>query len=332
MPDLPRNRPNQALASPPRLWEVFWNAAGHAEVLRPLDSDRVEEVLRQAITDSQTQWPGLELDAASFVAYLGERLARDPQVLEQVAVGLSQGTFPSFVEVPDLYLACGCATACGQAIASFERHFGTILSTLAARFAKPHQPAEDLGQSLREKLFVRQEMRPPRIAEYRGVGHLENWLRVTASRSFMDELRRAKRAARERPSSDEELLDITTAQSWELSFLKEHYRDAFRQTFAEALGHLPTEDRILLRFHTLSGLSIDQLAGLYKIHRSNVARRLARIRECLLEQTRAGLMERLRVDRREFESIMTLISSRLDVSLGRLLTTATGLGPAPEEP
>jgi RNA polymerase sigma-70 factor (ECF subfamily) len=58
---------------------------------------------------------------------------------------------------------------------------------------------------------------------------------------------------------------------------------------------------------------------MYRVHRSTAARQVARTRDALLAATRRALMARLHIGRREFESIMRLISSQLDVSVATFL-------------
>jgi hypothetical protein len=51
---------------------------------------------------------------------------------------------------------------------------------------------------------------------------------------------------------------------------------------------------------------------------------VAKIRAKLLRETRARLLDRLRVGRSGFDSIMRLIESQLDVSICRLLPPEEG--------
>ncbi len=308
------------------LWRALLQGAGRVGGDARVDPDAAGALLRAQLEEARGLWPQLTLDSLSFMVYLGDRLGRDEQVLEQVVEAVRQGTLPPFLSVSELYLACACATGLPGAVEAFEQRYGGALAALARRFSRAHRPPEDLAQTLREKLFVRLPDRPPRIADYRGVGHLENWLRVAATRAFVDESRRAQRSEREVPT-DEAAIFEHGGPDWEVRFLKARYRQAFRQAFTEALGALPAEERSLLRFHTVQGLSIDQLGGLYGIHRSNAARRLARVRDKLLTLTRSELMTRLQINRTEFESIMGLIHSHLDVSVARLLATQADVAP-----
>ncbi|MFY0535383.1 hypothetical protein [Nannocystis pusilla] len=54
------------------------------------------------------------------------------------------------------------------------------------------------------------------------------------------------------------------------------------------MAELDEQARNLLRQHLLDGLSIDQIAGLQRVHRATAARRLVRVREDLAQRTRAA--------------------------------------------
>jgi RNA polymerase sigma-70 factor (ECF subfamily) len=66
-------------------------------------------------------------------------------------------------------------------------------------------------------------------------------------------------------------------------------------------------------------LTLDQLASLYEMHRSSVARRIAKTRSGLLSATRRALMTRLATSPADFEELMGLIASRIDLSIERHL-------------
>jgi hypothetical protein len=64
-------------------------------------------------------------------------------------------------------------------------------------------------------------------------------------------------------------------------------------------------------------LTIDVLAGLYKIHRATAARRVAAARARLVERVRAALARDLALSDAGIDQVITL--SNLDESLGQLL-------------
>jgi RNA polymerase sigma-70 factor (ECF subfamily) len=176
---------------------------------------------------------------------------------------------------------------------------------------------DEVKQIVRTKLLVAEQGRPPRVLEYSGRGELRSWVGVIATREALTLLRRG---GRETTPADDVMLAVPSPVTGpELDFLKDHYKDEFRTAFTHALQELSPRERNALRHHYVHGLTIDQIATLYGIHRSNAARRIAKARESLLSATRRRLVLGLKVDRGEFESIMRLIESRIDVSIGRML-------------
>jgi RNA polymerase sigma-70 factor (ECF subfamily) len=105
----------------------------------------------------------------------------------------------------------------------------------------------------------------------------------------------------------------------ELTYLKAVYRTAFREAFAAAIGSLEARDKSLLRQHLVDGLTIDELAPIYGVHRATAARWVASARELLLQRVRREFAERARVSDRELRSVLRLVESRLDLTLQRLL-------------
>jgi|GEM_PF-4314550 len=49
----------------------------------------------------------------------------------------------------------------------------------------------------------------------------------------------------------------------EIAYLKQRYRDEFREAFVAALGALDERQRNVLRQHHLDGMTIDQLGSLH---------------------------------------------------------------------
>jgi RNA polymerase sigma-70 factor (ECF subfamily) len=62
------------------------------------------------------------------------------------------------------------------------------------------------------------------------------------------------------------------------------------------------------------------MSVLYRVHRSTVARWLADARAALLDETRTEVSQKLGVHRHEVESLMRVVSSRLDLSAGFFLS------------
>jgi RNA polymerase sigma-70 factor (ECF subfamily) len=262
----------------------------------------LESLLSDIVQAAAAAWPEIRLGAAEFVAYLGQRLARElppDQALRQL-------------HTVDLYLACACACGDTHAVAAFEiQGLGVIDRALASLRIDEHVVAE-VKQQLRRDLLVG-DGRPPGIVDFLGRGHLRGWVRVMAVRAALALVRRARRDR----SIDQDLLEheLGPQNDPELEFLKHKYRSEFGSALQEAIGDLPVRERTLLRQQFLDGLSIDEIGFLYQVHRATAARWLVRARERVLARTRAKLMRRLTLQPEEFESILRLIHSRLDFSL-----------------
>jgi RNA polymerase sigma-70 factor (ECF subfamily) len=107
-----------------------------------------------------------------------------------------------------------------------------------------------------------------------------------------------------------------------LAVMKAKYRDEFKRAFHAAVAALSDRERLLLRQAELDGLSIDELAKFYGVHRATTARWVESAREAVLKKTQEALAERLAIASAEVASIMRLIRSSLDVSLPALLRDA----------
>jgi RNA polymerase sigma-70 factor (ECF subfamily) len=259
---------------------------------------RVARVLDAA----RSAFPELAIDPRDLARHLGRHVHDEP-AWER----LRPAEFA-------LCLACGRGSR--EALSRFEVLFEPTLRAALRRFATANVPADELSQLLRERLFVGSGS--PKILEYSGQGFLENWLRVTAVRTFTDAVRSGPK--REVPLP-EGLLEAESGDDVELAYLKTHYRAALKQAFEHAVGALEGGSRNLLRQSVVQRLTIDQIGALYGIHRATAARRVEKAKADLLVLTRARLMEQLHVEETELDSIMNLVRSRFDLSVGRVLSS-----------
>src|SRR5262249_39301080 len=94
---------------------------------------------------------------------------------------------------------------------------------------------------------------------------------------------------------------------------------AFKAAFGDAMASLVPDDRSLLALHYVDDLSIDELAKVLGIHRATAARRVAKVREQLLEGTKDRLRERLQVGVETLDTLMREISNELHISVFKLL-------------
>ncbi len=289
-----------------RFWAVLGSARRNGLTLG------WEARLDAALEDAARTWPSDWLSREEFAAELAARLNDDDEP--------DIGRWWDHLRAADLYLACACVRGIGGALDRFERLHGAEIGRIAQRFDRPGLPADDLIQLLRAKLFTTPgpEGRP-RIATYTGQGFLQNWLRVTATRTFIDCCRTHDEPP-EVPIRSELVAVLPEPKGDpELALLKREHMTHFKASFAEAVAALDGADRLLLKQHLVERLTIDQLGALYHLHRASAARRIAKARDALLLATRIALARRLGVPPERLASVLELVASRLEASIERLL-------------
>lgn len=266
-----------------------------------------DAIAERVVGTVRAAWPGLGVDPVAFLEHLGSLLAPS-EPLAFAAEGLA---------AEDVYLAFACSRADKNALVAFERLVTEEIRAATAKLRLAPDKGDDLRQLLWQKLLVPSEGRP-KILEFSGRGRLRHWVRVAAVRLALDDLR-SQRSAREMLSQDELLGVASTDNDPEMQVLKQLYGREFRQAFEQAIGKLSPEDRNTLRSYYSAGLTIDEMAAGFGIHRATAARRVAKARMTLLAATRRELGERLRLSTAELKSVMRLIQSQLHVSVQRLL-------------
>jgi RNA polymerase sigma-70 factor (ECF subfamily) len=258
--------------------------------------ERLHEVGRNA-------WPDVQVSAADFANHLALHLGLSSEAAE--SLGTRAG---------DLYLALGAARGDAAAISVIDR---TCIAQVDAALhgMLPSSEIDDLKQQLRHRLFIGTSG-SPKILDYAGRGELRAWVRASAVRAAISVLR-----SRKREHMHQQDLWIAAPRIGvdpTIDHLRPRLQVEFRAAFETALGSLETRERNLLKHHFLDGLSTDELAVLYRVHRATAFRWLARARERLLSQTRQALAARMSLRRSEVDSVMRLVDSQLEVSVVRL--------------
>jgi RNA polymerase sigma-70 factor (ECF subfamily) len=105
----------------------------------------------------------------------------------------------------------------------------------------------------------------------------------------------------------------------ELKLIKERYREPFKQALRAALGELSSEQRNMLKLHFVDGMTLENVATAFHVSRATIARRIAQARDAVFDHVRVRLQAELGIDRAEFEGLLGLLRSRLELSLSALL-------------
>lgn len=266
------------------------------------DLEAVETLLSEHLESGRTAWPGVSLAPEALPRHLARHLRAEGTLVD--ALRQLHGA--------DLYLACACALGEPHALRAFERH---VLQKVPARLGQlPASTVDEVLQVLRQRLLLGQGGAPPKIADYSGRGPLLAWVRIIAAR-IVGEL--ASKDGRQElfDETPEVLARMLAPDDPERALLKEDSHQVLAAALRAALAALSERERALLRLHHQHGLTMDRLAAMYGESRSTVARRVIQARERLLTLTRAELSTRSRLDARELESLLGLVSSRLDFSV-----------------
>jgi RNA polymerase sigma-70 factor (ECF subfamily) len=264
------------------------------------------QTLGDLLTAARAAWPNVNLADADASAFIVARVdPRDPSAAAHIG---------------DLFIACACSRGDNTAIRALEaRYFGDLRRALA-RMNLDDDTISEVEQLLRQQLFVGENGAVPRIAEYAGRGDLGGWLRVTAVRQAW---KLGRKVRREVPFEVAETPVTTRSADPELGYMERAYRDSFALSFREALASLDPKERLLLKQHMIDGLTIDDLGALHNVHRATAARWIARAREVLLDRTRERFAVKAGIDKRECDSVLRLVQSRLDVTFRTLGGTGT---------
>ncbi len=257
------------------------------------------------------RWPSIAIEHDTFVAFL--------ETLPAGAGAVEAASEHDDEALAELYLACGCHNRDAAAFAHFDANYLSVVPAALAHMRLPADTVDEVRQQVRHKLLLAEADELPKLARYAGQGKLRGLVQVIAVRCALSMLRKDQRIA---PGGDDQLLAMPSPENDpELSFLKRRYRAEFKTSFQAAVQDLSSRDRNFLRLHLFGGMTVEQVGKVYGVHRATATRWLAKLRAQLLKDTQASLRKRLQVSQDEFDGLMELIQSRLDVSMQRVLET-----------
>lgn len=264
-----------------------------------------EARLSALCAEAAAAWPGVVVEPTAVVTALAGKLASaEPPSLEPAAIG-------------ELHLALACARGDSAAIAAFDRAYLDVVPHALASMKLPAATVDDVRATVRDKLLLADGDRPPRILDYAGRGRLRGLVQVTATRTAIDRIRHEEREVELPPGTR----DLAASADVALSLIKAQYRDAFAAGFARAVASASRRDRNLLRLHFLGGVTLEQLATMYGVHRATIVRWLAAAREAVFGATREHVASTLKAPTEELDEMFDLVKSRIELSVERLLAS-----------
>jgi RNA polymerase sigma-70 factor (ECF subfamily) len=265
----------------------------------------LEARLAGLLADGRAAWPEVAVPDDAFMRHLGERL---PVAGARAALAATHAG--------DLYLACACLRGDPAALVAFEERFMRRVSKYLTRADVLPGLTDDVKQLLRGRLFTGVEGLRPSIGSYTGRGPLAAWLRTVAVRAAL-ELRRSQPGAL---AGDEQVAALAAAgPDPELSFLKTHAAAELKAAFEQTLARLSVREANIVRLYFLDGVTMTELASVYRVSVRTIERWIARLRVRLLKDTRRRLAERLRLPASELDELIEVVRSQLHVSMRRFL-------------
>ena len=257
---------------------------------------------QEAYATGRATWPQLSTDADAFARYVEQ-------------LGFACGIPATRAE--DLYLAHACITNAPGALEVFETTHRHTIESAARTVDAPPPFLDEVRQRLREALFVAKDGGPPRIGQYSGQGPLAGWVATTTRRIAF----RVARAGSSRKFVGEEALasEFCKGGDPDLIFLKAQYKVAFDEAIVKALRKLPRRERLILRLNLVQGVSMDRIAKMHNVTQPTVSRWLQRARVEIMKTIRDVVRDELNIHDRDFDSVLYLVRSQIDVSFSRLL-------------
>lgn len=251
-------------------------------------------------------YPDLGIDEGTFAAYLHRDIGPGP--------GSTPESIPPDLWAEDLYLACACVQGIPGAAEKFLLTYGNAIRAALAVLSMSSGLRDELEQQIHEELLLGRGDSAPKIGRYLGHGPLARWVSVVAQRTALMKLRANASEARARDAVAFELSQ--GAVDGELVALKKRCRPVVDQAIREAVSNLSDRDRVVLRLHFVGGAGVKKIGSIYGVSPSTVSRWVAQIRNGIRRDVHHLLGHRLQVPSDEIESLIALVVSQLDISLG----------------
>ena len=155
---------------------------------------------------------------------------------------------------------------------SIAVYIANVAAVLSPRRIPDHG-VDEIRQTVRERLLAGD---PPYLATAAGRGSLAGLVAVIATRAGLDWLRARSRAEARHEDSPR---DLVASSDPERDHLRARFRGDVKTAFEAAVKDLEPRDRTMLRFHLVEGMTIDDVARLYQIHRATAARQIEKARD-----------------------------------------------------
>jgi RNA polymerase sigma-70 factor len=271
-----------------------------------VDHAELSATLVQLCGRGARAYPDLVLAAETFARHLAVCGAR-------IRLG------PDAIDAGDLWLACAALNRTPTALDRLREYARPGITAYLRPLRLSDEVSGEVTQRLWESLLVGDGTRPPTLTAYAGRGPVRGFIGTTAQRIAFRELGQVE-AQRRMLTKAADVVDSELDP--ELAIIREKYRPLFQAAVTGAFGQLDDHERMILRMQTVDGMTVDEIARIYRVSQSTISRHLAKARTKIVAQCRATLADRLGISKGEFESLFNLFASQIDVSISHVLAAA----------
>lgn len=246
--------------------------------------------------------PEVDLAEARFA-----ELARD-------VLATQAGDPAESVDAGELYLACACADGHPAAGAILARDYLPAVKRRLGRMGLVAADVDEVAQQVCQRLLEPgRDGGGARLIQYALQGRLRSLMVVTATHVAVDSFRRAGH----QKDDQDALLALTGGTDPRSQLMRREGQAAFKSAMERGLESLDPRARTVLRFHLIDGLTLDEIADYYQVHRVTVSRWLAAARGAIVERARDVARTDFGLSESEFDAAYT--GSDLGLSLERVL-------------
>jgi len=245
----------------------------------------------------------------------------------------------SATEVRDLYLslhleelviARSCAAGNERAWEDFFLRYREKIYHSALAITKEESRAHELANSIYAELYGtggRQGQRKSKLLYYSGRGSLEGWLRTVLAQQHVNRYRSEGNktvSLDEEAEAGKQFAAVNAPPTLEVD-------PRLNTATDQALAAISPEERCLLAYYFLDGLTLARIASILGVHESTISRKL----EKLVKKIRKDIVARLiqfGMSQRQAEEALDVDVRDLNVNLRRVLQDSGGEAFSQEKP
>jgi len=265
--------------------------------------------------------------------FRSSRAARWSVSLEEFARGLSRAVQRSAESNPaaergllaairaeDFALALGCLAGNTAAWDHFSATYRPALYESAYVIVHDQARGRELADSLFAELYGLDALAPnraSRLAYFHGRSSLKTWLRAVLFQKFVDEYRRQSRfeplpeAPQEPPSARQSVSEEDDRR----------YATCLGRAVEAVLAALPSEEKLLLGYYYVQGMTLKQIAALSGESEATFSRRLEGLRKRLRKRIEGHLRRVEKLSAFEVDRCLDFASRGALINLDKVLKT-----------